>query len=203
MRATNPVPGPTLKPRNRRAWRSWLEEHHATHRGLFLLLAKKHLLERAPGWLTYDEAVDEALCFGWIDGLVKAYHEDWRAIRFTPRRDNSVWSERNKARVERLVREGRMRAPGRERIAAAKANGRWAALEPVDRLSVPTALRAQLRARPAAWSFWVALPPSHRKQWLFWIHEAKRPETKARRIEAVVRECAAARRPGTKRPSAQ
>lgn len=192
---------PTLKPKNAKAWRAWLERHHQTHRGLFLLLAKKHLLERSPALLTYDQALDEALCFGWIDGLVKRVDDDWRGIRFTPRREDSIWSELNKKRVARLVREGRMRPAGLRLVALAKRNGEWQAARRRELLVEPPALRAALKAVPRAEAFWDTLAPSHRKQWLYWVTEAKRPETQERRIAAVVRECSSARKPGAQTPA--
>jgi uncharacterized protein YdeI (YjbR/CyaY-like superfamily) len=192
---------PTLKPEDQAAWRAWLAAHHATHSGLFLLLPKKHLLERRPGALTYEQAVEEALCFGWIDGLTKRFDDDWRAIRFTPRRDDSVWSESNKARVARLVREGRMTPAGARLVAVAKRSGEWAAARRREEQAVPPELGAALAAAGGARDFWDALAPGQRKLWLYWVTEAKRPETRARRIAAVARECAARRKPGMTPPS--
>lgn len=192
---------PTLSPKNAKAWRAWLVRHHASHRGVFLLIAKKHLLERRPGLLSYAQALDEALCFGWIDGLARRFDDDWRALRFTPRRDDSIWSELNKRHVARLVREGRMTPAGLRLVEVAKRNGEWAAARRRDALVEPADLVAALEARPRAAAFWRSLAPSHRKQWLYWVTEAKRPETRARRVAAVVRECAASRRPGQQTPS--
>lgn len=190
----------TLKPTDAKAWRAWLSRHHASHPGVFLLIAKKHLLERRPTLLSYTQALDEALCFGWIDGLVRYFDDDWRAIRFTPRRDDSIWSELNKRHVARLVREGRMTRAGLRLVEVAKRNGEWAAARRRDALEEPADLVAALRATPRAAAFWATLPPSHRKQWLYWVTEAKRPGTRARRVEAVVRECVASRRPGQQAP---
>src|SRR5512144_533194 len=103
-----PAVGKTLRPKTRAAWRAWLERNGGA-REIWLLLAKKHVPGR---WLTYEEAVEEALCVGWIDGLTKLHDADFRAIRFTPRRKDSVWSEPNKRRVRRLVRDGRMAEAG-------------------------------------------------------------------------------------------
>ncbi|MFZ5439743.1 MAG: YdeI/OmpD-associated family protein [Myxococcota bacterium] len=192
---------PLLRPKDQAAWRTWLAKHHATHRGGFLLLAKKHLLEQRPTLLTYEQALDEALCFGWIDGLVKYFDADWRAVRFTPRRDDSIWSERNKQRVARLIREKKMTPAGQRLVEVAKRSGEWAAARRRELVVAPTELEHALREDGAAHAFWASLAPSHRKQWIFWVTEAKRPETKARRIAAVVRECASSRRPGMKTPS--
>lgn len=187
---------PTLKPRNRAAWRAWLAKNHDKHSGHYLIVAKKHLLEHKPGLLCYDDALDEALCFGWIDGHVRYFDEDWRAIRFTPRRKDSIWSERNKERVARLIRERRMTPAGQRLIDVAKKNGEWTAAARREELLEPPELLAALLAKRGAHDFWRTLPPSDRKQWIYWVCEAKRPETAARRIAAVVRECAAGRRPG-------
>lgn len=194
---------PSLQPRNRAAWRTWLAKHHASHAGVYLLVAKKHRLDETPGLLSYEDALDEALCFGWIDGHVRRHDADWRAIRFTPRRDGSIWSQRNKARVARLEREGRMTAHGRRHVELAKANGEWEKARRREALVEPKALTAALKANAAARAYWLTLPPSHKKQWLYWVTEAKRPETQARRIAAVVRECAAQRRPGRQTPATQ
>lgn len=192
---------PTLQPKNRAAWRAWLSKHHASHGGVYLIVAKQHRLDAKPGLLSYEDALDEALCFGWIDGHVRRHDEDWRAIRFTPRRDGSIWSERNKARVARLEKEGRMTAHGRRHVELAKRNGEWAKARRREAMVEPKALTAALKANTAARAYWMTLPPSHKKQWLYWVTEAKRPETQARRIAAVVRECAAKRRPGLQTPS--
>jgi uncharacterized protein YdeI (YjbR/CyaY-like superfamily) len=191
---------PTLKPKDQAAWRAWLARHHATHRGLFLLLPKQHLLARRPGALTYEQAVEEALCFGWIDGLVKRYDDDWRAIRFTPRREDSVWSESNTARVARLRRAGRMTPAGERLVVAARRSGVWTAARRREALGPPPELEAALAGDGRARAGWEALAPSHRKTWIAWVGEARRPETRVRRAAAVARECAAGRRPGMTPP---
>lgn len=195
------TPPPTLRPKDRAAWRAWLAKHHASHAGVYLLVAKKHRLAVKPGLLSYDDALDEALCFGWIDGHVRYHDEDWRAIRFTPRRDDSIWSELNKVRVARLVRARRMTRAGLRLVQLAKDNGEWDAARRREAVRPPRALAAALKVSAAAQRFWAELPPSHRKQWLYWVSEAKKPETRARRIAAVVRECAQGRRPGMTAPS--
>ncbi len=186
-----PAIGPTVRPRDRAAWRAWLD-HHPGARGIWLLLAKKHVPGR---WLTYEEALEEALCVGWIDGLVKRVDEDFRAHRFTPRKKDSVWSEANKRRVRKLAREGLMTAAGLALVAHAKRSGEWAAARRrEDPRRVPPDLAQALAAAPAALAYFEALPPSYRKMVLYWIEDARRPETRARRIAELVSDCARGRR---------
>lgn len=190
------LPSPTLRPRDRAAWRAWLGKHHRSHSGVFLVLAKKHMLARRPGVLTYEQAVEEALCFGWIDGLAKGVDEDWRAIRFSPRRDDSMWSVSNIQRVGRMIREGRMTPEGQRLVDLAMKNGAWRDARRLEQLRAPRSLLLALKSEASALAFWASLAPSHRKQWIYWVSEAKRPETKARRVGAVVQACAAGRKPG-------
>ncbi len=163
-----------------------------TGSALRLLLAKKHVPGR---WLTYEEALDEALCVGWIDGLVKRLDEDFRAVRFTPRKKDSVWSEPNKRRVRRLVREGRMTEVGLALVRHARRTGAWAAAtRREDTSRVPPDLARALASAPRARACFEALPPSYRKMVLYWIDDARRPETRARRIAGLVSDCARGRR---------
>lgn len=183
-----PEIGRTLKPRTRAAWRAWLDRHPA-EREIWLLLAKKHVPGR---WLGYDEAVEEALCVGWIDGLVKAVDGDFRAVRFTPRKRGSVWSVLNKRRVARLTRAGRMTEAGLVHVRLARASGAWAAAEAADTdrrtasLAAPPDLAAALAAAPAAGARFAAEPPGYRRLVLRWIRDSRRPETRARRVGRVV-----------------
>lgn len=191
-----PDVGRTLRPRTRAAWRAWLDRH-AAEREIWLLLAKKHVPGR---WLSYDEAVEEALCVGWIDGIVKAHDEDFRALRFTPRKRGSVWSVLNKRRVARLTRQGRMTEAGLVHVRLAKASGAWAAADVTDHdrrhapLDVPPDLAAALAAAPAAGARWDAEPPGYRRLVLRWIRDAKRPETRARRVARAAAAAAAGAR---------
>ncbi|HET8541659.1 MAG TPA: YdeI/OmpD-associated family protein [Anaeromyxobacter sp.] len=186
-----PSVGATLRPRTRAAWRAWLDRN-AGAREIFLLLAKKHVPGR---WLTYEEAIEEALCVGWVDGLVKRFDDDFRAIRFTPRKKDSVWSEPNTRRVRKLLREGRMTEAGLALVRHAKRSGAWAAARRREDTSrVPPDLSRALAAHPAARAYFRTLPPSYRKLVLYWIGDAKRPETRARRLGELVSDCARGRR---------
>jgi uncharacterized protein YdeI (YjbR/CyaY-like superfamily) len=185
-----PAIGETLRPRTRAAWRAWLDRN-PRRREIWLLLAKKHVPGR---WLSYEEALEEALCVGWIDGLTKRYDEDFRAIRFTPRKTDSVWSEPNKRRVRRLLREGRMAEAGLALVRHARRSGAWAAARRREDVSrMPRDLAAALESAGARARF-DAFPPSYRKLVLYWIEDAKRPETRARRVAEIARTAALGRR---------
>jgi uncharacterized protein YdeI (YjbR/CyaY-like superfamily) len=143
--------------------------------------------------LTYDEAVEEALCFGWIDSVVNRLDGDRFKQLVTPRRPGSAWARSNKARVERLLEQGLMEPAGLAAVEAAKADGSWSALDDVEDLVVPDDLAAALAAEPAAARYFYGLSDSARKLSLYWIASAKRPETRAKRIEQTARNAAEGR----------
>ena len=145
--------------------------------------------------VTYDDLVEEALCYGWIDSRPGKLDDERTMLRFTPRKRRSVWSRPNKERVERLIADGRMTAPGLRLVEAAKADGSWDALNDVDDLLVPEDLAAALAGAPAAARGFEALSPSMKRPILFWVGSAKRRETRARRIEETLRYAAAGRSP--------
>lgn len=182
-----------VRAKDPRAWRAWLRRHHHASPGVWLVISKKGA--RQPG-VTYVEAVEEALCFGWIDSTPNTLDAEHYLLRLTPRKPKSVWSRINKERIERLVREGRMTDAGMRAIETAKANGSWAELDPVDDLRVPDDLAAAFTASPTARRHFERFPPSVRKPILYWIQSAKRPGTRARRIEETVRLAAQNRRAG-------
>lgn len=176
---------PVLTVPDSTAWRSWLEEHQELAEGVWLRLAKKGTTE--PTSLSYDEALDEALCFGWIDGQVRRLDERTYRQRFTPRRARSMWSKRNVGRVERLASEGRLRQAGVAAIERAKADGRWeAAYSGQAAIEVPADLTAALQANPPAQAMFEILTSQNRYAVLWRIHNAKRADTRARRIEQFV-----------------
>lgn len=175
------------------AWRAWLEEHHASSPGVWLVLTRKGGTVTA---LDYEGAVREALCFGWIDGQGRARDAESSRQRMTPRRRRSAWSALNVQRVEQLEREGRMRDPGRAQVEAARADGRWAVAYPGPAAwEVPDDLAAALAAEPAAQVWFDALTSTNRFAILYRVHDAKRPETRARRIERFVADLAEGRTP--------
>jgi uncharacterized protein YdeI (YjbR/CyaY-like superfamily) len=167
------------------AWRAWLRAHHGDDVGVELVLAKKGTTE--PTSLTYDQALDEALCHGWIDGQVRRRDERTYRQRFTPRRARSQWSERNVGIVERLLAEGRMQPAGLAAVERAKADGRWEAAYPGQKtIEMPDDLAEALAADPRASANFELLSSQNRYAVLYRIHSAKRSDTRARRIESFV-----------------
>jgi uncharacterized protein YdeI (YjbR/CyaY-like superfamily) len=167
------------------AWRTWLGAHDEDQVGVELVLAKKGISE--PTELTYDQALEEALCHGWIDGQVRRRDELTYRQRFTPRRARSQWSKRNVGIVERLLAEERMQPAGLAAVARAKADGRWEAAYPSQAtIEVPADLLAALAAEPRAQANFELLSGQNRYAVLHRIHSAKRSDTRARRIAGFV-----------------
>jgi uncharacterized protein YdeI (YjbR/CyaY-like superfamily) len=183
---------PLLEPASRAELRAWLEANHATSKGVRLAIGKKG--NRVTS-LTYDDAVEEALCFGWIDSTAHRLDADRYTGAFTPRKPRSVWARTNKVRVERLERLGLMTPAGRAVIEVAKADGSWDLLNDVDDLVVPDDLASLLAASPPAKKSFEALPASGKRMALYWIASAKRPETRAARVAETVRAAAEGRAP--------
>jgi uncharacterized protein YdeI (YjbR/CyaY-like superfamily) len=189
-----------FRPESRRAWRRWLQQQHATSSGVLLVFAKKHT--RLPT-LSYNDAVEEALCFGWIDSTKYPVDGDFYMHAFTPRKPKSVWSALNRERVARLVEQNLMMPSGLRMIELAKRTGTWTAHAHVETLTMPPDLQRALAANRAAKNAWPALPPGRRKMFLYYLSGAKRPQTRATRIGDIVARVAAAaeatkRRPATK-----
>jgi uncharacterized protein YdeI (YjbR/CyaY-like superfamily) len=171
--------------RDATAWRAWLAEHHAEQAGVWLVLAKKGT--EKPTSLTYDQALVEALCHGWIDGQVRRRNETTYRQRFTPRRRRSSWSKRNTEIAEQLLAEGRMHAAGIAEIERAKGDGRWdAAYAGPATMKVPADLAAALAAEPKAQATFESLNRQNRYAILYRIETAKRADTRARRIAEFV-----------------
>lgn len=172
-------------------WRAWLAEHHATSDGVWLVMWKASSGRSSLG---YEEAVVEALAFGWVDSKGAALDADRSLLWFTRRKASSPWSLTNKERVARLEAEGRLAGPGREAVAAAKANGMWTVLDDAQNLVVPDDLAAALGALPDARRHFDGFAPSARRMILEWIALAKRPQTRAARVEETARRAAAGER---------
>lgn len=172
-------------------WESWLRANHAESAGLWLQIAKKASGIAA---VTYAEALDVALCYGWIDGQKAGYDEIWFLQRFTPRRARSKWSKINVDKIAELEIAGRMRPAGVTQVESAKADGRWeAAYSGSATMAVPHDLEAALKANLAAAAFFDTISRTNRYAVLYRVHDAKRPETRARRIATLVEMLAAGR----------
>lgn len=166
------------------ALRAWLAEHHATSPGVWLALTKKGGTVTT---LTWQQVVDEALCFGWIDGQARRRDEQTSLIRLTPRRPRSTWSQRNVAHVARLEAEGRMQPAGRAQVEAARADGRWdAAYAPPSEAVVPDDLAAAIAAVPAAQAMLDVLTKGNRFALIHRVNSVKRAETRERKIREAV-----------------
>jgi uncharacterized protein YdeI (YjbR/CyaY-like superfamily) len=179
---------------DRKEWRTWLSKNYDTATEIWLIYHKKHTGKpRIP----YDDAVEEALCFGWIDSTVKRLDDERYMQKYTPRKPRSVWSEANKARAEKMIKAGRMTDAGLARIKDAKRSGEWkrSAMRGLpDR--IPPDLRRALAANKIAERNFSDLAPSYRKHYIGWISSAKRDETRQRRINKVVKMAADNKKPG-------
>jgi uncharacterized protein YdeI (YjbR/CyaY-like superfamily) len=180
--------GPDGKPirsfRDRSSWAAWLDKNHAASTGVWLRLAKKSSKLKS---VSYDDAVEVALCYGWIDGQAKGEDEDHRLQKFTPRARRSMWSKRNRDKALALIKSGRMKPAGLMEIERAKQDGRWAAAyDSPNTMKVPGDFQAALNEEPRAKAFFKSLDGRNRYAILFQLETAKRPETRARRIERFV-----------------
>ena len=165
-------------------WEAWLQEHHERSSGVWVKIAKKG---SGIPTVAYPEVLDTALCFGWIDGHRKALDDLYFLQRFTPRRPRSRWSKINRDKAEALIAAGRMRPAGLAEVERAKADGRWAAAyEGQARIAVPDDLQAELDTRPEAAAFFAQLSSQNRYSILYRLQDAKRPETRARRLAQFV-----------------
>jgi uncharacterized protein YdeI (YjbR/CyaY-like superfamily) len=166
------------------AWAMWLRENHATSPGIWIRIAKK--ASGIPS-VTHAEALDEALCYGWIDGQARSIDETYYGQKFTPRRARSMWSKRNREKVAALIEAGRMQPAGRRELDWAKADGRWeAAYDSPSTSTVPDDLQRELDADPVAAAFFASLDSQNRYAILHRVQTAKKPETRARRIQQFV-----------------
>ncbi|GAA1591049.1 MULTISPECIES: YdeI/OmpD-associated family protein [Kribbella] len=167
------------------AWRDWLRKNHREPDGVWLVLAKKNVT--TPTSLTYDEALEEALCHGWIDGQRRGRDEQTFIQLYTPRRTRSMWSKRNVDLIARLEQEGRMHTAGRAEVERAKADGRWdKAYDGASARQVPDDLAAALAAEPRALAMFEILTSANRFAVIYRVNDAKRPETRAKRIAQYV-----------------
>ncbi|THF69021.1 hypothetical protein E7T06_13750 [Deinococcus sp. Arct2-2] len=168
-----------FEPEDRAGWRAWLNQNHGSARGVWLVLRKK--AAPVPN-LTWAEAVQEALCFGWIDSKPRKMDDTRSALYFAPRKTGSGWSAVNKGHIERLLAAGQMTAAGQARIDAAKADGSWTLLDAVEALKMPDDLAEALSAVSGALDGWNAFPDSAKKGILQWIVQAKTVPTRSKRV---------------------
>jgi uncharacterized protein YdeI (YjbR/CyaY-like superfamily) len=174
---------PLVQPKSRKAWRAWLAKNHASSSGIWLVYAKKHT--GIPS-LSYADAVEEALCFGWIDSLVHPVDDSLYKQIFTPRKPSSAWSSLNKKRVERLIASEQMTAAGMKMIELARSNGKWDAHAQTEALTMPRELTQALNADANAKKNWPTYTESQRKAFLRMLHDAKTPDTRAKRIARIL-----------------
>ena len=175
---------PIVDAADQQAWRAWLEVNNADEAGAWLKLAKKGAPTAS---VSYAEALEEAICFGWIDGQVRRFDEHFYLQRFTPRRSKSKWSQINRESAARLLAEGRIRPSGLAQIEAAKADGRWEDAYPAQsEATVPEDFQRALDRDPRARSFFETLTGSNRYAFLYRLHNVRKPESRARRIEGYI-----------------
>jgi len=180
----------TLQLASRREWRRWLRAHHASDTEIWLVFHKRHTGRVTLG---YEEAVEEALCVGWIDSLVRRLDDARYARKFTPRKPDSRWSTVNRRRYAGLEARGQLTAAGRRRPPTSRSGD-----APRLPSAVPRDLERSLRAHPPAWTHFTQLAPSYRRHYVAWIVTAKRPETRARRLKAAIGLLKAGRKLGLK-----
>jgi uncharacterized protein YdeI (YjbR/CyaY-like superfamily) len=181
---TGSPPPNSVHPLTRAEWRAWLQANHTRSTGVWLIRYKK---AAGKPFVDFDEAVEEALCFGWIDSLPRKLDDERTMLYFAPRKAGSNWSAINRARVEHMIAAGLMTAAGMDKIDAAKADGSWTVLDVVDALVIPPDLDAAFGLYPPARANFNAFPPSVRRGILEWILNAKRAETRQKRVDETVR----------------
>ena len=176
-------PPNSIHPKTRAEWRKWLLTHHGQEQGVWLISYKK---ATGKPRLEYEQAVEEALCFGWVDSKPNKLDEERSMLWFAPRKSGSGWSKPNKERVEKLIASGLMTPAGLAKVETAKQDGSWNALDGVEALEVPPDLGKALAADRKAQEYFNAFPRSVKRGILEWIASAKKPETRAKRIEETV-----------------
>ena len=169
-------------------WRTWLHENHDTSDGIYLIFYK--VAHPMPS-MRWEEAVRVALCYGWIDSTVKSLGDGRRRQYFCPRKPKSVWSKVNKDHIKALTAAGLMHQSGLQTIALAKKNGSWEALDAVENGIVPEDLQMAFQNNPIAYKNYQCFAPGYQKSYLYWLHQAKREETRQKRISEIIRLCTA------------
>lgn len=184
MQHTAALPDNAFQPASREAWRQWLGLHHGRDAGIWLVSFKK---DTGQSCMSYDEAVEEALCFGWIDSKPKTLDAQRSMLWFSPRKTGTGWSAANKKRIERALAAGRMEPPGLAKVNKAKADGSWFALDAVEALTIPDDLQHALASYADASGHFQAFPRSVKRGILEWISQAKTAATRGKRVEETAR----------------
>lgn len=179
---TTPPPN-SIQPKSRAEWREWLSSHHTQEAGVWLITFKKSSGKQL---LDYAGAVEEALCFGWVDSKGNKLDEERTMLWFTARKKGSGWSKLNKSRIEKLISAELMMPAGLAKIAAAKKDGSWSSLDSIEELEIPPDLEKAFAANKTAYKYFNEFPRSAKRAILFWIAGAKKPETRAKRIQETV-----------------
>ena len=186
----------TLHVTNREDWRAWLKENHDKEQEVWLIFYKKHTGKPV---IPYDDAVEEALCFGWIDSIIKRMDDEKFSRKFTPRKADSKWSELNKKRVKKMIQQGRMTEDGVVLINAAKKSGKWEeVISQPKELNIPPGIKDAISANKKAWENFNQLAPSHQRQYIGWITTAKKEETRQRRLKEALEILAQGKKLGMK-----
>jgi len=173
--------------KNAKEWRDWLHENHHSSKGVCLIFYKVNNENESMRW---EEAVQVAICYGWIDSTVKKIDEERRKQVFSPRKDKSVWSKLNKSYIEKLLKENLIHESGLAKIETAKQNGSWNSLDDVEDLKLPADLEMAFKKNDLALTNYQNFSPSYRKSYLYWLNQAKREETRNNRISEIVNLCA-------------
>lgn len=174
--------------KNSQEWREWLHENHSTSTGVELVFYK---VESAKQSMRWEEAVQVALCYGWIDSTVRKLDEDSRKQVFSPRKDKSVWSKVNKNYIEKLIADNLMHKSGLAKIEIAKQNGSWTALDAVENHEIPEDLQLAFNKNQIAFNNYQNFSATYRKSYLYWLNQAKREETRKARIREIIKLCEA------------
>ena len=180
----------------RREWRKWLEKNHAKETEAWVLRYKK---DSGKSSVTYEEALEEALCYGWIDGRMRGVDSEKSAVRFSPRKAKSRWSKVNKDKAEKMIAEGKMTAAGMTKIEDARESGAWASAYVLkEAQEIPADLQKALQQNKEIWSNFQKFPPSRRNGYIYWLDDAKTPATRQKRIAEIIDRSAVLKQPKPK-----
>jgi uncharacterized protein YdeI (YjbR/CyaY-like superfamily) len=172
--------------KNAQEWREWLHDNHHSSKGVHLVFYRVNSDKESMRW---EDAVQVAICYGWIDSTVKKLDEERRRQMFTPRKDKSVWSKLNKTYIEKLIADNLMHESGLKKIETAKKNGSWISLDAVESLEMPKDLEQAFAKSKKALDNYNGFSPSYRKSYLYWLNQAKREETRTARITQIISLC--------------